>query len=208
MKIKFTLGVNKIPAAQSPLTFVVTMMITLFLVVIAVFGATASGRQTSSRYIPFAGLYDLALAANQRAFYLFDQEAQILARLQKKELDLTYKDGSYFIESNFIRAVKQEQLSDFLQQNFDVRGGYYYFSYRLTLTSGTYYVRTYISPRPHAFELRSVAHKEVDGQDGTPVRVYARIEWPNIIDLRYDEFGLNYTDELVPQMLRVRRMAN
>jgi len=192
----------KVPAAQSPLTFVITVMLTMSLVVIAVLGTTASGRQTSSRYTSFAGLYDLALAANQRALFLFDQEAQIIANLQKKEFE------GYLIESDTIRAAKQEMLAEFLAKNFATRAGYYYFSYHLTVSSGIYYVRTYISQRPQALELRSVAHKEVDGIAGVPVRVYARIEWPNIVDVTYDEFGLNFTDELVPQMIRVRRVAN
>jgi len=195
-------GTIKIPIAQSPLTFVVTMMLTLFLVVVAVLGTTASGRQTSSRYIYFAGLYDLALAANERVLHIFDIEEQIIASLQEKELE------EYFIEADTIRSVKNEQLASFLSENFGIRGGEYYFSYRLTVTSGVYYVRTYISHRPRALELRSVALKEVNGITGTPVRVYARIEWPNIADVEFGEFGLVFTDELTPQMLRVRRVAN
>jgi len=203
-------GAIKIPIARSALTFVITMMITLLLIVLAVHGTTASGRQTSSRYISFAGLYDLALAANQRAFFLLDQEAQILAHLQEKNFEeyLVYAHGSYLIEADFIRIVKQAQLSEFLSQNFGTTGEYFYFSYSLTVPSGTYYVRTYISKRPRALALRSVAHKEINGLAGTPVRVYASIEWPNIADVKYDEFGLHFTNELVPQMLRVRRVAN
>ena len=195
-------GTTKIPAVQSPLTFVVTVMLTLFLVVIAVLGTTASGRQTSSRYIAFAGLYDLALAANERALILLNQEEQIIARLQAK----VYEEP--LVEESTIRAVKQAQIAEFLSLNFGMRAGYYFFSYRLTVSSGVYYVRTYISQRPGALELRSVAHKEVKGAAGTPVRVYARIEWPNITDVKIDENGLNFTDELRPQMLRVRRVAN
>jgi len=176
---------------RSSITFVVTVMLTLFLVVAAVLGTTASGRQTSSRYIYFAGLYDLALAANQRALLLFDQEEQIIARLEEKEIE------GYVIDTDIILSVKQEHIAEFLSQNFGARAGYYYFSYRLTVTSGVYYVQTYISQRPLALELRSTAHKEVNGIAGTPVRVYARIEWPNIAD-----------GELTPQMLRVRRVAN
>lgn len=202
--------INKVPAAQSPLTFVVTVMLTLFLVVIAVLGTTASGRQTSSRYMAFAGLYDLALAANQHTLHLFDQEAQIIERLQQKEPELIYKDGRYFVDVNLIRAAKQDQLAEFLSQNFGKIAGDYYFSYRLAVYSGIYYVRTYISQSADAIELRSVAVKEVNGIAGTSVRVYARIEWPNLADAEIDpeDFNFTFTNELKPQMLRMRRVAN
>jgi len=197
-------GTIKIPVVKSPLTFVVTMMLTLFLVAIAVLGTTASGRQTSSRYIYFAGLYDLALAANQRAFYLLDKEEQIISYLQEKYFD----EYLMYIEEDFIRDVKREYLADFLQQNFGTRGEYFYFSYRLAVSSGTYYVRTYILQRPAAFELRSEASKEVNGHAEIPVRVYARIEWPYITDVKFDEFGMHLSNELQSQLLRVRRVAN
>jgi len=146
----------------------------MFVMVVTVLGITAVGRQTSTQYTEFAGLYDLALSANERTMQILDRSLDNL-----NEDHLIFRNGEFFIDEHLI----WEQLINFLDENFGFSSGEYYYSYNLSVATGIYHVRTYIYPRQRAFELRSVASKAIDGQIGTPIRVYARLTWPNLRDI-------------------------
>ena len=177
---------TNLPVAKSPLTFVMTIMFTLLLMSAAVLGMTASGRQTSSRYVEFTGLYDLALASNGRAMRLLDGEFKNWDKLLEEDVEklLTFRGGEFYLDANLLWDWKQIQLEDFLADNFGYSRNRYYFSYSLTVPTGVYFVRTYIYPRRRAFDLRSVAYKKIDGVPGSSTRVSSRIEWPGLADVK------------------------
>jgi len=185
--------------------FVLMVMLTLFLMITAVIGVTAAGRRISGHYVQFAGLYDLALAGNERAFFLLRQEVErhnqtINERVKQRiyedgiESHLLYRDGRFLLGDYFLRLFREEKnavLTDFLVSNFsqgifrDARGRTYtgrYFSYSLNVGTGTYDVRTYLfEPRLSGYRVRSTARKFIGDQPGTTTAVYGRIDWPVLI---------------------------
>ena len=182
--------------------FVLMVMLTLFLLIIAVMGVTASGRRISGYYVQFAGLYDLALAGNERALFILCQEVRyhsqiIIERAHHRlyedgiENHLIYRDGEFLLGDHFLRLFREEKnevLVDFLADNFstglfrDALGQSHtgrYFSYSLGVGTGVYDVRTYLfEPRLNSYRVRSTANKFIGGQPGIITAVYGRIEWP------------------------------
>ena len=150
-------------------------------------------------YIPFAGLYDLALSANERTMLLLNDAAchdEIMIRILELYGDEEiYGEFYAHLFSEYFITKKNEILAEFLRANFGrgtsyLYGEHYFFYYHLTTTTGTYHVRTFIYPQGNAFNLRSRASKN----EGPPVYVYGRIQWCEIT--------------FEPAMVRTQMVAN
>ena len=190
-------------AAGSTYIFILMVMLTLFLLITAVIGVTASGRRISGQYVQFAGLYNLALAGSERALFLLSKEVNdnsqtIVRRVYHRlyeggiENPMIYRDGKFLLGDYFLQLFREEKneiLADFLADAFrtglfrDALGRSHtgrYFSYSLRVGTGTYDVRTYLyEPRLRGYRVRSTARKLIGDQSGTIIAVYGRIEWPD-----------------------------
>ena len=136
----------------SAYVMILIVMLTLFLLLTAALGVTAVGRRVSGQYMRFAGLYNLALAGNERALFLLEAERALLA-----EAD--------------IEADAALLWTGFAQTQLQNDGGWRYFYYRLGTATGEYYVRTRLRLEGHRFRVVTEARKN----DGPPTRVYAWI---------------------------------
>ena len=179
---------TSLPVAGGAYVFVLTVMLGLFLMITAVIGVTASSRRISGHYIQFAGIYDLALAGNERAFLLLQREAEgqietIVERVYQKLYDegleshLIYDEGRFLLGNHFNTLFRQEKrglIDDFLTHSLERRQlQYFYFFYSLEVATGTYNVETRINSIPGGYRVRSTADK-----GGTSTWVYGQIEWP------------------------------
>ena len=192
------------PEAGSAYIFVLMIMLTLFLLITSVLALTASSRRISSHYIQFAGLYNLALAGNERALLLLRDEVSHHAQAMAEEVRLRLHDGSiedhlvfynneFVLRGHFIQLFREEKnrlVADFFADN--LRRGFfhdafghrlllYYFSYDLTISTGTYHVRTAFEPIGSGYRVRTRANKTQNGGPGVDTLVYGIIEWPAII---------------------------
>lgn len=171
--------------------FTLMIMLTLFLLITAVLGITASNRRVAGHYIQFAGLYDMALSANERALFLLrDQvEYQTIAervhqRLYEEGIEnhLIYQNEAFFLNDQFLRLFREEKhklLADYLANAFGrIYARYYYYAYALSVGADTYEVHTFIENISGRYRVRSTASKLVDGNPGTMARVEGIIEWP------------------------------
>jgi len=172
--------------------FVLMVMMTMFLLITTVIGVTTSSRRTSGRYIQFTGLYDLALAGNERALLLLEQHVadhayiiaeQVAQRLKEDNIEnhLIYRDGNFLLRGFFLQLFKEEKnktITDFLNDAFERSHEGHSFSYALRVTTGTYEVRTSIEPNFRGYFVRSTARKIVDTRPGTATTVHGQIEWP------------------------------
>ena len=180
--------------AGSAYMFVMITMLNLFLLITVVISVTASSRRISGYYIQFAGLYDLALAGNERVLFLLREEIdyhreeindRARYRMYQKDIEshLVYQDGVFLLEGSFseiLREEKREVVGTFLESNFGRSQGMYYFSYRMGVRTGTYEVMTYICSG--GYSVRTVVNKAIDGSRGTPTRVGGQIIWPDNLD--------------------------
>ena len=181
--------------------FVMMIMLTLFLLITSVLGLTASGRRISGHYVRFAGLYNLALAGNERAMLLLRDEVayhthamseEVRQKLHEGNIEehLIYYNGEFLLEDRFIQLFREEKnrlAADFFANNLN-RGFFecafgnrlllYYFSYNLTISTGTYHVRTAFEPYGSGYRVRTRANKAYDNRLMTDNLVYGVIEWP------------------------------
>lgn len=178
-------------SSGSAYIFVVIVMLTLFLLITAALGVTATSRRISGYYIAYSGLYDLALAGAERTLFLFeyemishrdDKKYEVQARLLANIDDyIIYRGGEFFLNDYALQLIAEEKedlLSAFLAYSFGSGDYGYYFSYSLGLVTGTYMVRTYIDD----WAIDSRAYKIVDGRPGFTTRVIGRIEWSYLTD--------------------------
>ncbi|MCL2421774.1 MAG: hypothetical protein FWD03_07950 [Defluviitaleaceae bacterium] len=182
------------PISQSAYMFTLMIMLTMFLLITAVLGVTASSRRVSGHYIQFAGLYDMALASNERALFLLrdaiDHQSisnQVHNRLRDEGIKphLVYRSGDFFIDDRFMvlfREEKNNALAAFLADHFArTQARYYHYTYSLSIGTNTYEVRTYIEPRLGVYRVHSTVSKLIDGRPGQITRVDGTIEWPAFI---------------------------
>ena len=208
---------------------VLMAMMTVFLLVSTALIITASSARVSGYYIRFAGLYDLAVAGNEQAKLLLWQALEqnshdilynIRQQLDMEDIEghLTYRDGEYWLGGPFMRLFRDEKagvISEFLEDSL-ARGfmrdhiwrnvPVHYFSYSLTLDTGTYEVRTALEPLGGGgFRVRSRANKN----QGTDTLVYGIIEWLDfealVILLTDDDFEiLDFELKIDPLALKPR----
>lgn len=195
--------------------YVIMIMMMVFLLTTAALSMTATSRLTSSRYISFAGLYNLAVAGNERAMILLMQELndnrdEILEAVRLRLLSevlinehLTYHDGHLELRGPFALIFSDEKnkvIDSFLNLRLREQSYFdhlmapfteHYFSYRLALSTGVYYVHTGLEAHQGGYRVRSRAAKEVNGRRSADVVVYGNIEWPSahaIVIPTYYEF--------------------
>lgn len=173
------------PAANSAYMFVIVLSLSLFMIIFSVIALTATSRRTSAQYIHFAGLYNLAMASCERVLFLLPQDndaltEQVRERLRTEGVEprLVYIDGNLSLEGRFLQLFREEKnraISAYLAENLGRVHAQYFFSYNLTVPTGTYAVRTYISPVAGVYRVRSTASKN----GGQELIVCGQIYWPS-----------------------------
>ena len=197
--MKVVRAINVVKGQEgSAYIFVLMAALILFLLIGVAINVTTQSRNISARYIQFAGLYDLALAGNERILFLLKQtvsveEIVLAAKNRIHDIDieelenyLTYIDGEFFISGKFMRLLREEKnnaVSNLLQDTDFFRRSQrrYYFSYSLTLDTGTYEVRTYVWRSIHNLRVRSTARKITGEIQTAPTIVYGDIEWASLV---------------------------
>ena len=178
---------------------VMIIMMALFLMTSAAVGISASGRRTSVRYINFAGLYDLAAGGCERALFVLrdiignqieEFATYIIDGMKERGMDgyLKYEDGGFYLDGfmPLFRRKKINELNDFIENlngpvflNWQPRQ-WRYFSYYLTVSTGTYSIKTHIFHTGGGnYDVLTTAVKEVNGTSGAAMPVQGRISWPN-----------------------------
>ena len=149
----------------------------------SVLGLTANSRRISAQYLQFAGKYDLAVAAKERVLVLMQEEfAEIELELQVDNIEryLSYIEGNFVLGPhllNLLRVEKHIAAEEFLAENFGRRAGsppWYYLSYSIGTSAGTYRIRSYLWRVAEGFDMETLSYKTA----GYGINIRGRLQWP------------------------------
>ena len=184
---------------------VLTVTMVLLMIGAVVLSITAVSRRVSASYSYFVGLFDMAVAGNEQAFFLLrphvatqretvNEQAWERFLAEATVIGLVYDNGGFNLDDatrNEFRRVYNEvavqslssklvNISDFTNHHFDFRLEWDVETVIDTgeaIISDSYSAVTTLMPRIGYFRVFTRVHRYIAGNPGVPVYVDAVINW-------------------------------
>lgn len=187
--------------------FVLVVTLLVFMAAAVTLAVTINSRRVSARYTYYNGLYDMAVAGNERVLLMIrselaDKEDEIDERVRQRIAlsDLTqhlvYRNRQFhlgFPEDGYYAAwyktCVNEIITEFLTDTFTPIRGEYKLAYGINLAltepesesvpfAETYQIDTTVTTHGGGYTVITLATKSTNGETAYRTQVEAELEWP------------------------------